>query len=195
VTAIANAIGVSRSNIYEEEKARAVTKASDDELLPVIKELDDKRLTYVYRRITALLRGETREKVNVNRVYRIMKQKNLLLQKFGAKLMRSHDGKVATLRINIRWCSDAFGIQCWNGDQLQVAFTLDCHDREVIGLFQCIRLTGAITLYNFFKKRNSCPTSADQAEQEEYNKMQEELDAVGPVPAFCDPGDGSMSGL
>ena len=29
-------------------------------------------------------------------------------------------------------CSDAFGIQCWNGEQLQVAFSLDCHDREVM---------------------------------------------------------------
>ena len=132
MTAIANALGVSRSNMYEGEKARTVTKASDDELLPIIKELIDKRPTYGYRRITALLRGQTQERVNAKRVYRIMKQNNLLLQKFGAKPTRSHDGKVATLKSNIRWCSDAFGIQCWNGDQLQVAFTLDCHDREVM---------------------------------------------------------------
>jgi hypothetical protein len=32
-----------------------------------------------------------------------------------------------------RWCSDALEFTCWNGEVVRVAFTLDCHDREVIG--------------------------------------------------------------
>lgn len=32
----------------------------------------------------------------------------------------------------MRWCSDCFGIQCENGEQVQVAFLLDAHDREVM---------------------------------------------------------------
>ena len=33
---------------------------------------------------------------------------------------------------NTRWCSDAFSIQCWNGDQVHVAFSMDTCDREVM---------------------------------------------------------------
>lgn len=132
MTAIASALGVSRSNIYEAPKERTVTKLDDETLLPLIKELVDERPTYGYRRITAILRHRTQQKINAKRVYRIMKQYYLLLQKYGVKPTRSHDGKVATIKSNVRWCSDGFGIQCWNGDQLQVAFSLDCHDREVM---------------------------------------------------------------
>jgi len=31
-----------------------------------------------------------------------------------------------------RWCSDGAAIACWNGEIVQIAFALDCHDREVI---------------------------------------------------------------
>jgi transposase InsO family protein len=40
---------------------------------------------------------------------------------------------VATLRSNIRWCSDGLEFTCWNGEVVRVAFALDCHDREVMG--------------------------------------------------------------
>jgi transposase InsO family protein len=33
---------------------------------------------------------------------------------------------------NMRWCSDVFEIGCWNGEQVRVAFSMDCHDREII---------------------------------------------------------------
>ena len=45
---------------------------------------------------------------------------------------REHDGQVATLRSNVRWCSDGLEFTCWNGEIVRVAFALDCHDREVI---------------------------------------------------------------
>jgi transposase InsO family protein len=71
--------------------------------------------------------------VNHKRVYRIMKRTGLLLQRYAPRPSKTHDGKVSTLKSNLRWCSDVFGIQCFNGEQLQVAFVLDCHDREVMG--------------------------------------------------------------
>jgi transposase InsO family protein len=40
---------------------------------------------------------------------------------------------VATIRSNVRWCSDVLEFTCWNGEIVGVAFALDCHDREVIG--------------------------------------------------------------
>jgi transposase InsO family protein len=51
----------------------------------------------------------------------------------GRRRTRAHDGKVVTLRSNVRWCSDTLEFTCWNGDLVRVAFALDCHDREVLG--------------------------------------------------------------
>ena len=74
-----------------------------------------------------------------------MKQNSLLLQKYSPKPVRTHDGKVETMRSDLRWCSDSFGIQCWNGEQLQVAFSLDCHDREAISYVTSTRgIDGAL---------------------------------------------------
>src|SRR4051794_33092426 len=50
----------------------------------------------------------------------------------GRRRPREHDGQVATIRSNCRWCSDALEFTCWNGEVVRVAFALDCHDREAI---------------------------------------------------------------
>lgn len=103
---------------------------SDKSLLEKIKQITDVRPTYGYRRVTALLRKE--HLANHKRVYRLMKENGLLLQKYGPRPTRTHEGSVQTLRSNTRWCSDGFRIQCWNGEHVEVAFSLDCHDREII---------------------------------------------------------------
>lgn len=112
-------------------------KKDDEPLLTYIREIIDKRGSYGYRRVTALLnqrlRLEGKAKVNHKRVYRIMKKNKLLLPAYGKKPTRSHDGKVITLLSNTRWCSDTFIIQCYNGDRVFVAFAMDTCDREVIG--------------------------------------------------------------
>src|SRR6476469_5888010 len=51
------------------------------------------------------------------------------------------DGKVMTLKSNLRWCSDSFEIRCWSGEKIQVAFSLDCCDREAM---RYVATTGAI---------------------------------------------------
>ena len=103
-----------------------------------MRRLVDQRPTYGYRRIAALLKRERRSAglapVNAKRVYRLMKKHGLLLERHtGRRRLRVHDGQVATIRSNVRWCSDGLEFTCWNGEAVRVAFALDCHDREVIG--------------------------------------------------------------
>ena len=62
-----------------------------------------------------------------------MQKHGLLLERHtGRRRPREHDGQVATIRSNHRWCSDALEFTCWNGEIVRLAFALDCHDREVI---------------------------------------------------------------
>jgi hypothetical protein len=62
-----------------------------------------------------------------------MKAHGLLLERHtGEAAERRHDGRVAVDRPDTRWCSDGFEIGCDNGERVQIAFTLDCCDREAI---------------------------------------------------------------
>ena len=133
---IAEALGVSRSHLttFAAVKERGpYCKVADKELLCRIKEIVDVRPTYGYRRVTAVLkRQRPDELVNHKRVYRVMRQAELLLQRHAEKPQRAHEGKVITLASDLRWCSDMFELRCWNGEKVYVAFSLDCCDREVI---------------------------------------------------------------
>ena len=151
--AIAGTMDVARSHLVErmkagEKQARCrYNKADDAWLLPLIRELVDCRATYGYRRICALLNRKLEEAgkpaVNHKRVYRIMRQNGLLLTRHtGKRSQLAHEGKVVTLRSNLRWCSDGFEISCWNGQVVRVAFALDCCDREIISH---VAITGGIT--------------------------------------------------
>jgi putative transposase len=151
--AVADTMGVARSHLVERMKAGEkpapgrYNKADDAWLLLLIRELADCRMTYGYRRIGALLnrtlQGMGKPSVNHKRVYRIMRQNGLLLTRHtGKRSDRSHEGKVITLRSNLRWCSDGFEIACWNGQVVRVAFALDCCDREIISH---VATTGGIT--------------------------------------------------
>lgn len=141
--AVTDTLGVARSNVVERVKAARPKRGpqvreGDLELAADIRRLADERPTYGYRRIAALLRRERRSAgepaVNAKRVYRLMKKNALLLARHsGRRHARLHEGEVATLRSNIRWCSDALEFSCWNGEVVRVAFALDCHDREAIG--------------------------------------------------------------
>ena len=140
VKAIVDALGVARSNLLERLHHRVreqhVSHRSDDALLKEIRPIVDARGSYGYRRVTALInrarKRKRRRTVNHKRVYRVMRSASLLLARHTGKPTRTHDGKVITLKSNLRWCSDAFEIRCWNGERVQVAFALDCCDREVM---------------------------------------------------------------
>lgn len=151
--AVAEALGVSRSNLARRQSApvlsnprSAYLKADDEWLLPLVRAITHERATYGYRRVTALvnrqLASEGKPGVNHKRVYRMMKATGLLLARHTGKSTRTHDGTIVTLKSNLRWCSDGFEIRCWNGERVQVAFSLDCCDREAM---RFVATTGALT--------------------------------------------------
>jgi putative transposase len=113
---------------------RAYCKSDDVELLPALHRLVDERPTYGYRRIAALLNRERRDAglapVNRKRVLRILGQHGLTLERgTGRREGRTHDGKVAVMASNLRWCSDALEIVCWNGEKVRIAFIIDAFAR------------------------------------------------------------------
>ena len=123
---VTQTLGVARSNVLERRNHARPQRGSqerpgDVELAAAIRRLVDARPTYGYRRIAALLKRERRSDglapVNTKRVYRLMKKHGLLLERHtGRRRPRQHDGQVATIRSNCRWCSDALEFTCWNGE-------------------------------------------------------------------------------
>ena len=143
--AVCEALGVSRANIAARLKApiaqplKTVGRppAPDEELTGAIEAVIGDMPTYGYRRVWAILRRaalrEGRVPANHKRVYRVMKDHGLLLQRHaGGADQRRHDGVIAVERSNLRWCSDGFELACDNGEKVRVAFALDCCDREAM---------------------------------------------------------------
>ena len=139
---VAEVLGVSRSQLHErlrrspQERGR-YRKSEDAELLEPVRRLVDERPTYGYRRIGALLNRERASaglpRLNHKRLYRLMAQNGLLLQRYTGKPPgRAYDGQIITIRPNLRWTSDAFEIPCWDGQAVRVVFVLDTCDREVM---------------------------------------------------------------
>lgn len=139
---VAETLGVARSSLVKRLACdamarRTYVKAGDAALLARMRPLVDERPTYGYRRITAPvnreLAAEGEPPANHERIYRVMKAHGLLLARHsGRRPDRSHDGKVAVIRSNLRWCSDALGFTCWDGETVRVAFIIDAHDREIV---------------------------------------------------------------
>src|SRR3984885_9645856 len=142
VKRVAQTLGVSRSQLNERLKGArklrsAYRMAEDAELLAPLRTLVDERPTYGYRRITALLNRERLKnglpRLNHKRIYRLMSQNGMLLQRYTGKPPgRAHEGVIITIRPNLRWTSDGLEIACWNGEVVRVAFALDTCDREVM---------------------------------------------------------------
>ncbi len=148
VNTVARALRVSRSALMAKPKNghRGRPALVDDALLEEIKHIIAEQGSYGYRRTWAILRRERRKRglpvPNHKRVYRVMKAHELLLQRStGNASERRHDGKIAVAESDLRWCSDGLTIACDNGEAVDVAFALDCCDREAI---DWIAASGAI---------------------------------------------------
>ena len=148
--AVADVIGVARSNLVEQMKSRPRQRvgrppAPADGLVAEIKAVIADLPTYGYRRVHAILRrralAEGRPPPNHKRVYRVMREHSLLLQRHAGGAERRHDGRIAVEQSDLRWCSDAFEISCENGERVRVAFALDCCDREAMSF---VATTGGI---------------------------------------------------
>lgn len=139
---VADTLGVARSNLVDHLKSKSKPRGryrrqGDDELIAAIRQLTDARPTYGYRRITALLNRARRAAraplVNHKRVFRLMRQANLLLAPHvGHRPVRAHEGHVIAPASNLRWSSDGLEIGCWNGEVVRIIFAIDTHDREII---------------------------------------------------------------
>jgi putative transposase len=152
VKAIADTLGVARSNLAEQIRARPSGRRGrppqpDEALVAEIKAVIAEMPTYGYRRVHAILRRRAASAgvaaPNHKRVYRVMKAHRLLLARHaGGVDERRHDGRIAVDSSNTRWCSDGFEIGCENGERVRVAFALDCCDREAMSF---VGTTGGIT--------------------------------------------------
>lgn len=135
-TRVCKALEVSRSNQYQHRKPRPkrYCRKEDKAVLQEIRAVAKDRSTYGYRRTAGILRRERRSRgqapYNPKRIYRLMAMSNLLISRSQERAERVHDGEIVTLRSDLRYCSDIFEIRCWNGEEVQVAFSLDCCDRE-----------------------------------------------------------------
>lgn len=138
MSSICRVLEVSRSNICtqlkQQKRSRKPPEALEEDvlILQTIKDILGERPAYGYRRITVILRQKLGISINHKKVYRLMKENQLLLQRHVLRPQRMHDGKIITLKSNVRWCSDLFTLQCWNGDKVTITFSKDCHDREII---------------------------------------------------------------
>jgi transposase InsO family protein len=114
------------------------TSGDDADLLAELRHEIAELPSYGYRRACALVnrqrttRGEGR--VNAKRVYRVMRQAGLLLPKAPRRRQstRRHEGRVAVMRSDLRWCSDGLEIKCDSGQTVTATFAKDCCDREVM---------------------------------------------------------------
>ncbi len=111
---------------------RRYKRKDDDAVLEKIKAITDKRPTYGYKRVTAMVNKHFNMGYNKKRIHRVMGMNGLLLKRNERKRDHHKTGKIITLHSNTRWCSDALEIHCFNGEKVFVAFVLDCHDREAI---------------------------------------------------------------
>ena len=116
---------------------RRYNKSADVFILEGIKEVLKDRPSYGYKRVTAMLNrkrlGKGLSGFNKKRIYRVMDKNDLLLKREKVRAREfKKTGEIITCWSNMRWCSDAFEVRCFNGERAYAAFALDCHDRECL---------------------------------------------------------------
>jgi putative transposase len=131
---------VARSTAYLQPRPRPdgfYRRAEDPEVLLEIMAVVRERASYGVRRVHALVnraRGaRCKPPYNPKRIRRLMRRHALTLPGKIRRRDRPHTGTICRPDSNQRWCGDGLNIRCWNGDLVRVGFTLDCHDREVVG--------------------------------------------------------------
>ncbi|WP_262240094.1 IS3 family transposase [Escherichia coli] len=145
VSLVSRCLRVSRAQLHvilrrtdDWKDGRRSRHTDDTDVLLRIHHVIGELPTYGYRRVWALLRRQAEldgmPAINAKRVYRIMRQNALLLERKPAvpPSKRAHTGRVAVKESNQRWCSDGFEFRCDNGEKLRVTFALDCCDREAL---------------------------------------------------------------
>nr|WP_274898763.1 IS3 family transposase [Klebsiella pneumoniae]MDE4740213.1 IS3 family transposase [Klebsiella pneumoniae]MDE4766163.1 IS3 family transposase [Klebsiella pneumoniae]MDE4792315.1 IS3 family transposase [Klebsiella pneumoniae] len=145
VSFVSRCLRVSRAQLHvilrrtdDWKDGRRSRHTDDTDVLRRIHHVIGELPTYGYRRVWALLRRQTEldgmPAINAKRVYRIMRQNALLLERKPAvpPSKRAHTGRVAVKESNQRWCSDGFEFRCDNEEKPRVTFALDCCEREAL---------------------------------------------------------------
>jgi transposase len=148
MTAICGVLGIARRTAYYLGRARPSGRqhrATDDTVLQQIRAVTNRRATYGYRRVWAMINRTFRTRYNRKRIRRVMQRHGLMLTpRVHRRHGRPHLGQIQQPASNQRWCSDVCLIPCWSGEVVSVAFAIDCHDREVPAFVASPRsLTGA----------------------------------------------------
>ena len=124
---VSECLGVSHSQLTVRIKQSASPKVrrrrlvNDTELVAEIKQQVSELPSYGYRRVWGLLRREREVQllapINVKRVYRVMRDHNLLLERRIKQpgVQRRHEGRIAVSTSDTRWCSDGFEFRCDDG--------------------------------------------------------------------------------
>lgn len=136
ITQVSSAISMSRAQLslrinrsadWQDGHCNWRDEEADDEVLSRILGIISDMSSYGYRRVWAIMRKQLRDEglppVNAKRVYRVMREHNLLLLHDKPHQHQcEHNGKIAVAESNQRWCSDGFG--CVDGEKLRVTFAL-----------------------------------------------------------------------
>ncbi len=132
---ISRVLGISRACAYRTSAGRPAryATAEDRVVTAQIRAIIRTRASYGARRVQALVNREFATRYNLKRIRRVMALNGWALPRAARRRTgRAHRGRIQRDVSNQRWCSDGLEIACWNGELVQLAFALDCHDREAL---------------------------------------------------------------
>lgn len=143
ITHICSAFEVSRSSYYYHQsstRARDIQKMRGElerRILLEIKDIKRKHPFYGYRRITALVRKQLKKLINHKRIYRLMKEEELLCQQKRYKAKRHKLGdrsKPKAKYPNHWWGTDMTKHYVEGYGWLYIVPVLDWYTKEVLGI-------------------------------------------------------------
>jgi len=132
---ISRVLGIGRATACRDRgpRARRYHRRDDAVVYAQLKAVLRDRGSYGYRRATVLLNRAYGAGYNRKRVQRVMRLTGLALAvRRRRRNGRPHRGVVTMPGSNQRWCSDKMTISRWNGEIVEMAFALDCCDREAM---------------------------------------------------------------
>jgi putative transposase len=166
VRTLAQALGLSRQRVYfilkNEVKTKRRKKEMEDDkvVLEKIEAIARELPIYGYRRVAAVLRMKFGMDVNRKRVYRIMKERGLLMppSHSNKKLFRGvpFAHKVQAERSNELWGIDMTYIWCGGDAWCYMHAVIDHHDKNLLGYSfsrSCSALGGVMALAEAASKR------------------------------------------
>jgi len=142
VNVICEVLGISRSKYYRKKgktrscNERSKTKKSDEEkIVGIMKKIKEKRPYFGYRRMFAWLRRKEKIFINKKKVYRLMKENELLCKVKRHKVKRSSSGrtKPKPSRKNEWWGIDMTKFLVSNLGWVYLVVVLDWWTKKIIG--------------------------------------------------------------